>query len=265
MITGIIPQVQASVVSASIVKNILAGLIPSEESLSAIISTSKDVGGFEFDYVGEERLEAGVEITDHFSEDNNFMQDHRAIKPTVLVMRGFVAEKKFDRTSISSSILALSSSLAVVGPYIGKYSPGTAAKLQEAKTQTDQVVNQLAQILGTGASIMKLFKKLGTTKVRDSYDRLEALRRSQIPFAVVTPWATFGDRGGLHGPMMIENLVMVSPEDTRGLADIVIKMKEIRTAPSLLPTGTQNARGRRVPTVNGTVSAFKVLLKRELQ
>lgn len=256
MITTLIPQVQAAVSSANIVKNILAGLVPSVAGLSAVEQLAKDIGGFQFDYIGEERLEGGAEITTHYSENNQFMQDHRAVKPTVLIARGFVAETTFNKRSLVGSILSLSSALAVVQPYVGRYSPGTSAKMQAAVTQTDQIVNQLAQIGNIGGSIVKLVGSFSQTKVRAAYDKLDALRNSEIPFAVVTPWATFGDNpSNGHGPMMIENLVMVSPDETRGIADIVVRLVEIRTAPSLLPTTQDNARASQVPTINGTVQA----------
>jgi len=256
VITTLVPQVQAAASSANIVKNILAGLVPSASGLDAISILAKDIGGFEFDYIGEERLEAGAEITTHYTEDNMFMQDHRAVKPTVLVMRGFVAETSFKRSGLVGSILALSSALATVQPYIGRYSPGTSAKMQAAVTQTDQIVNQLSQIAGIGGSILKLVGVLNTTKVQQAYNKLDALRNSGIPFAVVTPWATFGAiPSNGHGPMMIENLVMVSPDETRGLADIIVRLVEIRTAPSLLPVTQDNARGSQIPTTNGTVGA----------
>lgn len=255
-IATIVPQAQAAIASANIVKNILAGLVPSASGLDAITLLAKDIGGFEFDYIGEERVEGGAEITTHYTEDNTFMQDHRSIKPTVIVMRGFTAETIFNRRSIVGSILSLTSALATVQPYIGKYSPGTAAKMAATVTQTDQIINQLAQISGIGGSILKLAGLNLTTRIRQAYDKLDALRNSGTPFAVVTPWATFGDLpSNGHGPMMIENLVMVSPDETRGLADIVVRLVEIRTAPSLFPTTQDNARGSQLPTTNGTVAA----------
>lgn len=256
MIATIIPQVQGAVASASIVKNILAGLVPSASGLDAISILAKDIGGFQFDYIGEERLEAGAEITPHYNEDNLFMQDHKAIKPTVITMRGFVAETTYNRRSSLASILALSSALAPVQPYLGRYSPGTAAKMMAAVTQTDAIVNQLAQISGIGGSILKLIGYFQKTKIQQAYDKLDALRLSSIPFAVVTPFATFGDiPSNGHGPMFIENLVMVSPDETRGLADIIVRLVEIRTVPSLSPNNIDNARGSQLPAINGTIAA----------
>lgn len=254
MIATIVPQVQGVVASANIVKNILAGLVPSVTALNAISILNKDLGGFVFDYKGEEALDAGVEITDHYTEDNTFMQDHRSVKPAIITMRGFVAEVAYDRKSIAPTLLALSSALATVTPYLGQYAPGATAKMTAAVTQTDQIINQLAQISGIARSITKLVPGPKTTKVQQAYAKLDTLRNSQIPFAVVTPWAVFGDiPDNGHGPMLIENLRMVSPDQETGVVDIIVRMKEIRMAPSLITLKQDNARGSQVPTKNGTV------------
>lgn len=256
MITTLIPQVQAAASSANIVKNILAGLVPSVAGLSAVEQLAKDIGGFQFDYLGEERIEAGAEITTHFSEDNLFMQDHRALKPKIYIARGFVAETTFNKRSIIGSVLALSSALGTLQPYIGRYSRGTSAKMQAAVTQTDQIVNQLAAIGNIGGSIVKLVGSFSQTRVRAAYDKLTALRDSDIPFAVVTPFTTFGDNpSNGNFPMMIENVIFVSPDETRSWADIIVRLVEVRTAPSLLATTQDNARASQVPTINGTVGA----------
>lgn len=253
---SIIPQVQATAASASIIQNILAGLVPPVSALDAIAILSKDIGGFEFDYIGEEKVSGGAEITDHYSENNQFMQDHKSVKPTILIVRGFVAQTVFSTTSVLNVIKSLSSALAPVTPYLGTYSPGTAAAMVAAVSQTDQIINQLQQIVGLGNTITKLVGASGITKVQAAYNTLDALRNQATPFAVVTPWAVFGDvPGNGHGPMMIESLDMTSPEETRGWADIVVRLKEIRVAPSLLPVTLDNARGSQVPTQAGSASA----------
>ncbi len=247
---------QAAVSSASIIKNILAGLSPSISGLDALTILSKDIGGFEFDYIGEERLEARNEITDHYTESNQFMQDHCAVGPTFITMRGFVAEKSYNRKAIIPTLLALSTALTPVTPYIGAYSPGSAEKMNSIVTQTDQIINQLAQIASIYGSVMKLVNPIASTKVQLAYNKLETLRSGGATFAVVTPWGTFGDTlNSLKGPMMIDSLTIVSPEDTRGVNDIVVRMKEIRVAPSIAALAQDNARGSQASTINGTISA----------
>jgi hypothetical protein len=252
----IIPQAQAATASVGIVKNILAGLVPRVSGLDAIAIMAKDIAGFEFDYLGDEDLDASNEITKHFTEKNAFMQDHVAVGPTILTFRGFVAETTFNKRSIVSSVLGLSAALATLQPYVGTYAPGATAKMANSLDQADKVIEQIAQISGVAGSVLKLVGSFSTSRVQDAYNQLEAHRLSGMPFAVVTPWAVFGDfPDNGHGPMMIESLRFRSPEETRSWADIVVRLVEIREAPSLLPTTLDNARGSQLPTQNGAVGA----------
>lgn len=259
LIPTAIGGVQAAASSAGIIQNILAGLLPNMAGLDAITQLAKDIGGFEFDYIGEERLEAGAEITKHFVENNTFIQDHRGVLPTTITMRGYVSEVTSKRSSIIPTLTALSTALAPVTPYLGTYSAGAQQAMANAMTQTEQILQTLAQVQGIYNSVTKLVGGLpGTqiTKVRQAYNKLDALRLAGAAFAVVTPLATFGDLpDNGHGPMLIEHMTLVSPEDTRGLADIIVRMVEIRQAPSLQATTLDNPRGSQLPAVNGTVSA----------
>lgn len=247
---------QAAVSSAAVVKNILAGLSPSITGLDAIAALNKDIGGFQFDYIGEQTLVGATDITDHYSEDNTFMQDHKAIKPTMISMRGFVSEVVFNKSALLPVLAALTSALAPVTPYIGLYSRGAAQKMTQAISQTEQIINQIQQIMNIGGSISKLFGLSPTSKVQQAYDTLEALRRQGTAFTVVTPWAVFGDPTAVpyRGQMMIERVTMIDPEETRTWNDILVSMKEIRVAPSLISTTLDNARASQVPTYNGLLT-----------
>ncbi len=246
--------------SAATIQNILAGLVPSVAGLDAVTVLAKDIGGFEFDYMGEEKLSAGTDSTDHYTEANVFIQDHVAVKPTIFIARGFVSEVKLNKSSLLPELTALSTALAPVTPYLGTYSPGAAAAMANIATQTDAIINQIAAIQNLVGSISKVASTLAGTFVtaqQIAYQTLDALRTGGVAFAVVTPWATFGDNlGDPHGLMIIDNVELTQPEDTDGWTDVVVRLKEIRVAPSLLSTGAQdNARGSQAPTYNGSVSA----------
>ena len=53
---------------------------------------SQGIGGFVFDYLGDVNVSLQADITDHFAEDNTAIQDHVAMRPIKVVMRGFVSE-----------------------------------------------------------------------------------------------------------------------------------------------------------------------------
>jgi hypothetical protein len=260
LIPTVVGGASAAVSSASALTNLLAGFSPSISGFDVITQLAKDIGTFEFSYIGEERIEAGAELTDHYSESNRFMQDHSAIKPRIVIMRGFVAENTFNKTSLLPVITAAVNALAPVTPYLGNYSRGSAALMTNAISQTDQIINQLAQVQAVTQGAAKLLGLLpSVSKVMQAFITLDNLRIGGATFAAVTPWGTFGDNAPNDrlGPVMIENLIGVGPEDTRGWADFIVRLKEIRVAPSLNQFALDNARapGSSTNFNDGTVSA----------
>lgn len=255
----VVAGAQAVVSSAATIQNILAGLVPSIAGLDAVTILAKDVGGFEFDYIGEESLEAGTESTDHYVETNFVVNDHVAIKPSIIVMRGFVSEQVVNKSAFLPILTALSTALTPVTPYLGTYSKGTAKTMVNVVTQVDAIISQISAInnlLGSVAKIAATLAGVFLTKQQQAYNKLDALRTGGTAFAVVTPWATFGDNLGIpHGLVVIESMKLTQPEETRGLTDIVLRLKEIRVAPSFLTAGQDNARGSQTPTQSGSVSA----------
>jgi hypothetical protein len=238
MIGALIPQAQAAVSAAAAAKNISAGLASyfnQEKSTRTLLA--KDIGGFEFSYIGEERVEAETEITDHYTENNTFIQDHAALRPQIVTCRGFVAE--LSQTARAAQGLfglgVLPSVLGPILPYVGQYRPGAAAVVANVANVAMTVDQQLNQAAAVGKSVMKLFGAQAQTKIQEAFDRLDSLRRQQYTFDVVTPFATFSG-------MLIQRITLISPEQTRGWADITVTLKEIRYVPT--ESGPNFANGR---------------------
>jgi hypothetical protein len=236
----IIPQAQAAISSATIVTNMIKGLAGASLSWSkGLTYLSKDIGGFEFDYIGDQRLEAGNDITDHFTEENFFMQDHCGLRPTLITCKGFVSETVFKKKNILGMLGTLQSALSTVQPYVRKYSPGTSSKMLQVTSQVDTLVNQLSSIAAAGVGASKLIKSIRSialpTTCEEAYVALDDMRQQQCTFAVVTPFKVFKN-------MLIENMVLVAPEHSRDWTDITVRLKEIRTVPLLAVKTMDNAR-----------------------
>ena len=262
MIGTLIPQVgratqaAASVSSAARAVTNLMKILGTASGLKGFLGLdflAKDIGGFEFDYIHEQRMEAGSSITEHWTENNFFLQDHVALKPVRLVLRGYVADVKQTRTQAVGIIGALTAVLSPVAPYMTKYTPGTAAKMGSAIQTAFAVEGQLRNAISTGTAVVKTVGTIAgvaglmPTACQKAFKTLEGLRELQYRFAVVTPFKTYKN-------MMMENLVMVSPEDTRGYTDITVTLKEIRTTADLVQTGANNGGVDQTPTSNGSTS-----------
>jgi hypothetical protein len=214
----------------------LAASLPSHDAASSFVGKLQSrlvakpkgvvgIGGFVFDYAGEDRVERHAEITDHYTEDNTVINDHMALKPTRVVMRGLVSELNQTAKQAAGIFGGLQSLLTTVPAYLGKKTPGALAKIQGAITKAQNIEAQVNQAISQGKSILGLFTKSAPTQTRQqlAFAQLEALQESRQLFSVVTPYRVFDN-------MVIESVVFVQPESTRFQSDVVVTLKEVRFA-----------------------------------
>lgn len=222
--------------------------------------TAKGIAGFVFDYEGETRLRQEATSTDHFAEDNSSIQDHIAIRPVRLTLRGFVSELAVTPTNgILGALNVIQSKLNVLPAYLGKYTPQALNVVNGALTQAQSVVNQVNQGLARAKNIVGLLadplgrKPPGKTKQELAYAQLSALgfpdpnasvsgsgpiNNTPHIFVVSTPYKVFDN-------MMLETLDMVQDEATKFWSDVTVTLKQMRFAEtSSIPNLLSNFSGR---------------------
>lgn len=185
--------------------------------------TAHGIGGFVFDYEGETTFKLHAEITDHYAENNVAVQDHIAINPIRLTLRGFVSEVVFKQPAgLVGAIETIQSKLTTVPAYLGKYTPGAVATLQKALTSTQNIVNTIDQSLARVKNIVGFFDNsaLGKTAQERAYGKLQGLMVTKQLMFVETPWGTFND-------MAIEDLMLVQDELTKTWSDISVSLKRM--------------------------------------
>lgn len=184
---------------------------------------AKGIGGFVFDYEGETNLTIQADITDHYNEDNTAVQDHIAIHPIKLTLRGFVAELVLKPPQgILGALSSIQNRLTTVPAYLGKYTPGGLATIQKALTKTQNTVNTIDQSLARVKNIVGMFDKTapGRSAQEKAYNKLQSLMVTKQLVFVETPYGTFNN-------MAVESLVLVQDELTKQWSDIVVTMKRM--------------------------------------
>lgn len=186
---------------------------------------AQGIGGFLFDYEGEDSLHFQAEITDHYAEDNKVINDHIAIKPTKITLHGYVGElvqkKPFGITGILNSIQSRLTSLPGL---LGTYTPAAIQKLSKVVTQTQNTISNINQSIGKIQNIVGLFTNSspGQTNQQNAYNWLYGLFVTKQVFTVDTPYTYFDN-------MVIESLSIVQGEETKSWSDITVTLKQIRT------------------------------------
>lgn len=208
----------------------------------------EDIAGFIFDYAGEASSDLEADITDHWTENNAAIQDHVALRPVRVRLRGFVAELVQKVTGAGALIGSVQSILTQVPAYTGGYTPQALQTVGKALTQAQNYQNQVNQYIGQGKSLFGLFANSPATQTRQekAYAQLEALWASRQVFALVTPWR-------IYPSMVIERLHPVQPESTRDMTDFTITLKQLNFAQTLaIPNYLSTFAGRAALMQQGT-------------
>lgn len=225
------------------------------------------IAGFVFDYEGEEQITLESEITDHFAEDNSSVQDHIALRPYRVVLRGFISElvQPSIKQGFFGALSSLQANIGTVQAYLGKYTPQSLQKLQGiASNSISQVQNyatQAAGYLNQAKNLAALFGagSAAPTRQQAAFVALATLRDQRAIFTVLTPWVF------LKG-MAIESLVFVQSKDSKTRTDITVTMKQMRFVDvQSAQNVTANAAGRagtmyQTQTSNGSTPGTSVPL-----
>lgn len=185
--------------------------------------TVKGIGGFLFDYEGDSTLNLQADITDHYSETNVAIQDHIAIKPLRMTLKGFISELAVKKPEgLLGALEQIQNKLSTVPAYLGKYTPGGIKNIQKAITKTQNVVNTIDQSLARVKNIVGFFDKTtqGRTAQEKAYNKLQTLMVTKQLVFVQTPYGTFNN-------MAIESLVFVQDETTKTWSDITVTLKHL--------------------------------------
>lgn len=187
-------------------------------------ANAKGLAGFVFDYEGDTTVIQQSEITDHYSEQNTFLNDNVAQKPARILLRGFVGEIVGNpNVGVLGAIAAFQGKLTTLPAMLGKYTPAAVQKLQKLTTQTTNVVNKIDNAISRAQNVVGLFvgSAAAPTKQEKAYQQLYALWGNNTVFTLDTPFTYFRS-------VMIESMTFLQDETTKEWSEISVTVKEVR-------------------------------------
>lgn len=185
---------------------------------------AKGIGGFLFDFEGETQVNIQSEITDHYSENGTFVNDHAAQKPQRITLRGFVGELVANpNLGVLGAIATLQGKLTSLEAITGKYTPSVVQKIQQGLLTVNKTVNKIDNAINRAQNVVGLFvgSAPAPTKQEKAYQQLYALWSNNTVFTLDTPFNYFRS-------VMIESMMVVQPDDTKQWSEWSITVKEVR-------------------------------------
>lgn len=177
---------------------------------------------FAFDYQLSNQVVFENNITDHWLEDNTAVQDHIAVKPNTVTLRGYVAELVLKESIIAAVLGTVQNTLSQAGAYLGKYTPGATQALAAAIAQAQGVEVQISQALSRAAALASLLPGLqpNLTRQQGAVAQLKAYRDARVFFTVYTPFEVYFN-------MAILSVDAIQPEKSKDYSEITVKMKQL--------------------------------------
>lgn len=222
------------------------------------------MGGFVFDIEDEGMAMLQADITDHYTEDNKALQDHIAIKPRRITLRGYVGEVVYSEPgqTDNSNIQQVVQKLTAIDAFLPQLSDA-AIQVQQAISGIDSAgVN--AQTLNTtippSANLYALVKNslglVGTTqRQQQAFQFFAGCQSAQILMGIQTPWEFLAN-------MAVETMIAIQNPDSIFITDFSITFKQIRLAASSTITvqlagtgGATPATGVQQQTINAQQAA----------
>lgn len=225
-----------------------AGYLDGKRSAFVAPKSARGISGWLFDLPLEENLELSSDITDHFTEDQSFIQDHVVRQPRRITLRGEIAELVFSPSGARSQAEAdaggfdpagtleqIQNRLGTVEAYIGDRLPGAVQASRRVVNTAQEVEAFYSRNMNRAQNVVGFFQDddpdpdfpgpttQNTTRQRRLYNDLKALWMRNEVVTVMTPWEYFDS-------MLIEQISAQQDEDTTQISEITITLKEYRAA-----------------------------------
>lgn len=194
---------------------------------------TQGLAGWVFDIPTGETVDFESDITDHYTEDNSFVNDHIVNKPIRISMSGLIGELVYRVPGGVQGVLRqISGRLAQLSALGGNYTPGFVQASQNILAKAQAAANLINQYLDQAQNVAKVISSpFGPpmTAQQKAYSQLSALWKAKTIFTVTTPWA-------YHQAMAISSMGFRQDADSNDYSTITITLKEWRAAETKLTT-----------------------------
>lgn len=171
-----------------------------------------------FDIIESDAISIQADITDHYVEDNTAVQDTMALKPIEITLKGFVAEKVYERSlMITDEIENAFSKIAPISALIPPIS-SYATVVVNASRYVESSINRY---INSFKNIKDIFNKNKTPQVSKQMavaQNLLNLRNSRTLVTVKTPYGTFDN-------MLVLDAQMEQGDNTT-VSDLTVILKK---------------------------------------
>ena len=188
--------------------------------------------GWVFDIPTGENVDLESDTTDHYTEDNSFVNDHIINKPIKITLTGLIGELVFraPKDGFLGGLRKVSGRLGQLAALGGNYTPGFVQTVQGILGKSQAIANIANQALQQTQNVPGAVSSFYSSKIglqKTAYNTLYGLWRNKTIFTITTPWSD-------HPTMVISTIGFKQDQDSNDYSTITISFKEFRFAATKL-------------------------------
>lgn len=196
---------------------------------NTLVSVAGTVGiaGFVFDIADDDTVELDADITDHYVENGTAIQDHIALRPERVTVRGLVGEYRHIVEGKQTKLEKATQKLTTLASYLPPLSQAATAiyKGLQGKNENSSLsmLGSLNNPVNTAMDLYKAYRNINLpqTEQQKAFIYFEALRNSRALFTIQTPFRYYTD-------MAIESIRVSQSGFSRDQSEFEISFKKMR-------------------------------------
>ena len=197
---------------------------------STLVSVAGTVGiaGFVFDIADDETIELDADITDHYVENGTAVQDHIALRPERVTVRGLVGEYKHVVEGKQTTLQKATKKLTTLASYLPPLSDAASAIYKGLQGKNENaslsfLSGSLNNVTNTAMDLFKAYKNVNIpqTEQQKAFIFFEALRNNRSLFTIQTPFRYYTD-------MAVESIRTTQSGFSRDQSDFEVTFKKMR-------------------------------------
>lgn len=213
----------------NIIQDIGTNLLNSKAFMDQVVNVvvapqnAEGISGWIFDIPTGEAINLSADVTDHYTENNSYINDHIVIKPIEVSLSGYIGELVYRKPQgLDAIISVIAQALTPVNAFLGEYTNGMSQAITQLIQQNlslsaiNQRINQVENVVAAFDG-----ENIETIKQRNEYQKIKSLFVKKQLVTVQTPWEYLEN-------MVIKSITITQSDDSVSYSDISISLKQLR-------------------------------------
>ena len=180
--------------------------------------------GFTIPIPKREIIDNGSDVTDHYSENRQYITDNISQKPIRVTLTGSVYEilTRYKKESVEEGLQQITNKVTDIAAYGASLTQGTKQFISQTQSQKISTLNSWGNILVDSGNLWNAIKNIApfSSQQGQALLFLSTIKKIGLIMSIQTPW-------GYYTNMVLETIVAEQLKESAGYTDLQLVFKQV--------------------------------------